>query len=80
VRLESELAGRGEYESLGPGDRRVNFLKDGDGEGGRLSGAGLGLSDNIAALEDRDDGSLLDGGRPFETGSSGVREILVNVK
>jgi hypothetical protein len=42
-------------------------LEDGDGECGCLSSAGLGLSDDIVTLDDRDDGTLLNGRGPLET-------------
>lgn len=45
--LLSQLTSGGEDESLALLDAGVNLLEDGDREGGRLSGTGLGLSNNI---------------------------------
>jgi len=67
LNLLSKLASRGEDESLGGLDREVELLEDGDGEGCGLASAGLSLSDDIVALDDRDDRTLLNGGRTLET-------------
>ena len=64
--LLSELAGGCEDESLSALDREVEFLEDGDGEGCGLASTGLGLGDDIVALDDGDDRALLDGGRTLE--------------
>src|SRR5439155_172700 len=59
--LKRELARRHDDEGLRPLEGRVDLLEDGDGERGGLTGAGLRLSEEVAAgLEDRD-GARLDG-------------------
>lgn len=65
--LLSKLTGRCEDESLGAFNGEVEFLKDGNGEGGGLSSTGLGLSNDIVTLDNRDDRALLDGGRTLKT-------------
>jgi len=67
LNLLSKLAGRGEDESLGALEREVEFLEDGDGEGGGFASAGLSLGDDIVGLDDRDDRTLLNGGRTLKT-------------
>jgi hypothetical protein len=47
--LLSELTGGGEDKCLAGLDALVDLLEGRDGEGGRLSGTGLGLGDNIVA-------------------------------
>jgi len=42
-------------------------LENRNGEGGSLSRAGLGLCDDIMTLHHGDNGTLLNGGRSFET-------------
>ena len=54
-------------QSLTLFDVMVDLLKDTDGKGGRLSSTRLGLGDDIAVLENRHDGSLLDRRRAFKT-------------
>jgi len=65
--LLSQLASGRENEGLSALDGQVYLLEDGDGECGCLSSAGLGLSDDIVTLDDRDDGTLLNGRGPLET-------------
>jgi hypothetical protein len=65
--LLSELTGGGEDERLASLDAGVDLLKGGDGEGSRLTGTGLGLGDDIVALDDGHDGALLDSGGALET-------------
>lgn len=45
----------------------VQALQDGDGESTGLASTRLCLGNGIMALHNRDDGTLLDGGRPLET-------------
>jgi len=66
VDLEGKLTGGRKDDSLSVLDVRVEALEDGDGEGGGLSCARLGLSDNVMTLDNGDNGPLLDGGRTFE--------------
>lgn len=47
--LLGQLTGRSENQSLAGLQVGVDLLESGDGEGGGLSGTGLGLSDHIAA-------------------------------
>lgn len=65
--LLSQLTGWGKDESLGLQKSEVELLEDTNGEGGSLSGSGLGLSDDIASLGEREDGTLLDGRGLLET-------------
>ena len=61
--LEGELAGRGQHERLRALLRQVEAGQDGQRERGRLAGAGLGESDDVAPFEQQRDGRGLDGGR-----------------
>jgi hypothetical protein len=47
--LLGQLAGGGEDEGLAGLDGGVDLLQDGDGEGGGLASAGLGLGDDVVA-------------------------------
>jgi hypothetical protein len=67
MNLLSNLTGRCEDESLGVLDGEVEPLEDGDGKRCSFASTGLSLSDEIVALDYRDDRSLLDGGRTLET-------------
>ena len=49
--------------TLGLTHSRVDDLQNGNGEGGRLSRARLGLSNGVAALTDLHNGARLHGGR-----------------
>lgn len=46
---------------------RTHPLEDGDREGGGLAGSRLGLGNNVVALDDGDDGALLDSRGALET-------------
>ena len=61
--LDAELARRGEHERLHLAELRVDVLDDRQPERRRLARAGLGLADDVAALEHRRDRLLLDRGR-----------------
>jgi hypothetical protein len=76
MNLVSQLAGRHEDESLGLFERGVELLKDRDGEGGGLAGAGLSLSNDIVTLDDWENRISLDGGRAFETGGEKSSSII----
>lgn len=65
--LLGQLAGRCENESLGALDGHVQLLKNRDREGGGLASSRLGLRNNVVALHNRDDCTLLDSRRTFET-------------
>jgi len=65
--LLGQLAGRGEDEGLALRVGGVQLLKSRDGEGGGLSGTGLSLGDDIATLDDGEDGTLLNGRGTLET-------------
>jgi hypothetical protein len=65
--LLSEFTCGSKDQGLALLDIVVDLLEDTDGERGRLARAGLGLGDDIAVLEDRHDGALLDGGRTLKT-------------
>ena len=58
--LERELTGRGQDECLRRLLREVELRQDRQGERGRLAGAGLGETDDVAPLEERRDGQGLD--------------------
>lgn len=45
--LLSQLPGGGQYQGLGGFQVQLNLLQDGDGKGGGLPSARLGLGDNI---------------------------------
>ena len=64
--LDRELARRAEDHGLDAAVGRVHALDDGEAEGGRLAGPGLGLADHVAAGEGRRHGLLLDRGRLLE--------------
>jgi hypothetical protein len=65
--LLGKLTGGSEDKGLASLDGGVDLLEDRDGEGGGLAGTGLGLSDNIVALDDGHDGALLDSRGALET-------------
>jgi len=77
--LLSKLTSRCEDEGLSPFGREVELLEDRDRESCGLSGTGLGLSDDIVALDDGDNGTLLDGGRTLETRGEKTSEMIVGV-
>ena len=77
--LLSKLPGRSEDESLSPFDGQVELLEDGDGESRGLASTGLGLRNDIVALDDGDDRTLLDGGRTFEARGEKTSEMIVGV-
>ena len=77
--LLSKLTGRCEDEGLSPFDREVELLEDGDRKGCGLAGTGLGLSDDIVTLDDRDNRTLLDGGRTLKTRGGKTSEMIVGV-
>jgi hypothetical protein len=68
--LDGQLAGRGEdqradgtLDLLWRLPAGMQFLQDGDGEGGRFAGAGLCATQQVAALDQVRDGLFLDRGR-----------------
>jgi len=65
--LLREFAGWCQDQSLTLFDGMVDLLEDADGKGGSFSRSGLGLGNDIAVLENRHDGSLLDRGGAFKT-------------
>jgi len=77
--LLSKLAGGREDEGLSPLDREVEFLEDGDGESCGFASTGLGLSDDIVALDDGDDRTLLDGGRTLKTRGEKTSDTIARV-
>ena len=60
--LHCQLARRREDDGLHVRAREVEALQERQGERGRLPGAGLRLTDQVAAREQRRDGAGLDGG------------------
>ena len=67
LNLLSKLTGGSEDESLALLDAGVDLLEDRDGEGSGLSSTGLGLSNDIVALDDGHDSTLLDSRGALET-------------
>lgn len=65
--LLGQLTSWGKDESLGLQKSEVELLEDANGESGSLSSSGLGLSDDVASLGEREDGTLLDGRGLLET-------------
>ncbi len=59
--LLSKLTSGSKDESLAGFEVGINLLKAGDGEGGSLASAGLSLRNDIGALDDGHDSTLLDG-------------------
>ena len=73
--LLGKLTGRCEDECLSAFNGEVELLEDGYREGCGFASTGLGLSNDIVALDDGDNRTLLDGGRAFETlGRENVRD------
>ena len=58
--LQGELAGGSEHQDLGGALAEVEALQQGQAEGRRLAGAGLGLAHQVAAEQQFGDGGLLD--------------------
>lgn len=65
--LLRQLTGGSEDESLALLHGGVDLLENGDGEGSRLASTGLGLSNDIVALDNGHDGTLLDGRGSLKT-------------
>lgn len=65
--LLSKLTGGSKDQSLTLLDSRVDLLENGDGESGSLSGTRLSLSNDIVALDNGHDSTLLNGRRALET-------------
>jgi hypothetical protein len=65
--LLGKLTGGSEDEGLASLDGGIDLLEDRDREGGGLAGTGLGLSNNIVALDDGHDGALLNSRGALET-------------
>jgi hypothetical protein len=67
LNLLSKLTGGGKDQSLALLDVGVDLLENRDGESGGLSSTGLSLGNDIVALDDGHDGTLLDSGGTLET-------------
>ncbi|KAI6772526.1 hypothetical protein HG530_003484 [Fusarium avenaceum] len=67
LNLLSKLTGGGKDQSLALLDVGVDLLENRDGESSGLSSTGLSLGNDIVALDDGHDGTLLDGGGTLET-------------
>lgn len=65
--LQGQFSGWGQDQGLGGLDVLVDSLQGRDGEGGSLTGTGLGLGQDISTVNNRQNGLLLNGGRSFET-------------
>jgi hypothetical protein len=63
--LDGELAGGGEDEHLRVALVDVDLVEGGQGEGGGLAGAGLGLAQDVVAGKEVRDAGGLDGRRGF---------------
>lgn len=66
--LLGQLAGGGEDQGLALGVGEIQLLEGRDREGGGLSGTRLSLGNDIMALDNGENGTLLDGRGTFETG------------
>ena len=66
ARLHGQLARRRQHQRLRLLAARIDRLQHAHAEDGRLARTGLGLGDDIATLQNRNDGALLDGGRLLE--------------
>ena len=78
--LLGQLTGGCQNQGLAAVQLGVDLLQDGNGKSGRLSGSGLGLSDDVMAFNAGDDRTLLNGGRFFETiGVDTTKEFLPQV-
>jgi len=78
--LLSQLTSGSEDQSLSLEESEVELLEDANGESGSLSSSRLGLSDDVLALGEGEDGSLLDGRGLLETvGIDTSEEILTEV-
>ncbi|MCY1524601.1 hypothetical protein D9M68_595420 [compost metagenome] len=60
--LVGQLAGRAQHQRLAAEVARIQRAEQADAEGGGLAAAGLGLGDQVAALEDRRQALRLDRG------------------
>ena len=67
LNLLGKLTGGSKDQGLACLDSRVDLLKDGDRESGRLASTRLGLGNDIVALDDGHDGALLDSRGALET-------------
>lgn len=65
--LLGQLTGGGKDQSLALLDGGVDLLENGDGESGSLSSTGLGLGNDVVALDNRHDSTLLDSRGTLET-------------
>ena len=65
--LLCQLTSRGKDQGLALLDTLIQLLKSRDREGSSLSSTRLSLSNDIMALDDRENGTLLNGRRTFET-------------
>lgn len=65
--LLGEFTGGGKDEGLAVGDGQVKTLEDTNGEGGSLSGTRLSLGDDVHALHEGHNGTLLNGRGLLET-------------
>ena len=69
VDLQGQLPGRGEhqrpYGPAGAAGSAVQPLQNGQGEGGRLAGAGLGAAQHVLSRQRQGDGLFLNGGGPL---------------
>jgi hypothetical protein len=79
--LDAQLAGRDDDQRLRLLRPRRDEPEDGDRERGGLAGAGLGLSEQVAARLQDGDGLFLDGGRtdPAELGD-GARDVGMDLE
>lgn len=75
--LLSQLASRGEDESLAFIDSGINALENRDYEGGGFAGTRLGLGDDVLARDAGQDGALLNSRRFLKTVRVDASEKLV---
>ena len=67
LNLLGELTSGRKDERLGALDVGVELLEDGNGERSGLASTRLGLRDDVVALDDGHDGTLLDSGGTLKT-------------
>lgn len=76
--LLGQLTGRGENQGLALLDSRVDLLENGDGESSGLASTGLGLSNDVVALDNRHNSTLLDSRGTLKT--VGVNWSLLDIR
>jgi hypothetical protein len=80
LNLLGQLTSGSEDEGLALGVGHVDLLQNGNAESSCLSSSGLSLRNDVAAPDDREDGTLLNSGRFLETvGVDTTKELLLEI-